>query len=138
MAQPPVAKVYLLPMRGGFDQFLSSRLSEARLLTVVIDVKAADAVLTDRLGPAFDKSLAELFETPEEKKAKEEENQNGYAPGIFMSGSSKGNIFLVDLKSRQVLWSAYERPKNNTPDQLNRAAGQIVQRMQKDWAVPKN
>lgn len=137
LAQPPVTKVYLLPMRAGLDQFLASRLSEAKLLTIVIDPKSAEAILTDRLGPSFEKSLADLFMTPEEKKAKEEEDKNGYAPGVFNGGSAKGNVYLVDLKSRQVLWSTYEKPKNNTPDQLNRAAGHIVQRMQKDWAAPQ-
>ena len=133
-AQAPVDKVYILPMRGGLDQFIGMRLTEAKLLSVVVDPKTADAVLTDRIGPALEKQLGELYAPAEAKKKEDEE---GFAPGVFMGGNVKGNVFLVDLKSRQVLWSAYEKPKNTTSDQLNRAAGQIVQRMQKDWNLKK-
>jgi len=136
MAQAPVQKVYILPMRGGLDQFLAARLTEAKVISVVVDPKLADSILTDRVGKALEKSLEELYATPEVKQAKkEEEERSGFAPGVFMGGNVKGNVFLVDLKSRQVLWSAYEKPKNSTPDQLNRVAGQIVQRMQKDWGL---
>ncbi len=44
----------------------------------------------------------------------------------------KGNIFLVDVKSRGVVWSLYERPKKILPDELDRTSGRIVQRLKKD------
>jgi hypothetical protein len=42
-------------------------------------------------------------------------------------------MFLVDLKTRTVLWSAYERPRNTTPDELNRTAKRIVDRLKKSF-----
>jgi hypothetical protein len=47
-------------------------------------------------------------------------------------GRSKGNIFLVDTKSRQVLWSTYDPPKTTAPRDLNRTASDIVSRIRKD------
>jgi len=51
-------------------------------------------------------------------------------PSTF--GRSKGNIFLVDAKSRQVLWSTYDPPKTNAARDLNRTASDIVSRIRKD------
>jgi hypothetical protein len=52
-------------------------------------------------------------------------------------GRSKGNIFLVDSKSRQVLWSTYDPPKSNAARDLNRTASDIVSRIKKDLAPKK-
>lgn len=47
-------------------------------------------------------------------------------------GRSKGNIFLVDAKSRQVIWSTYDPPRSNVAHELNRTASDIVSRIRKD------
>ncbi len=47
-------------------------------------------------------------------------------------GRARGTLFLVDIKSRQVLWSIYERPKDMTPHNLDRAAQRIVERLRQD------
>jgi hypothetical protein len=52
-------------------------------------------------------------------------------------GRSKGNIFLVDSRSRQVLWSTYDPPKSNAARDLNRTASDIVSRIKKDLAPKK-
>ena len=52
------------------------------------------------------------------------------------SGHGHGTIFLVDVKSRQVLWSAFDRPKSSTPRELDHTAARIVQRL-KDDLEPK-
>ncbi|MCC6536833.1 MAG: hypothetical protein IT162_04740 [Bryobacterales bacterium] len=44
----------------------------------------------------------------------------------------RGNIFLVDVKTRQVLWSLYARPKKIMPDDLDRTSATIVERLKKD------
>jgi hypothetical protein len=49
-------------------------------------------------------------------------------------GRAKGTVFLVDVKSRQVLWSIYERPKDTSPHQLDRTANRIVERLKQDLA----
>jgi hypothetical protein len=50
---------------------------------------------------------------------------------------SKGNIFLVDAKSRQVLWSTYDPPKTNAARDLDRTASDIVSRIRKDLKPKK-
>jgi hypothetical protein len=45
---------------------------------------------------------------------------------------SKGAVFLVDRKTRSVVWSDYVRPKSSQPDDLNHAANQIAAQLEKD------
>src|SRR5688500_13830221 len=59
-----VREVYLLPMSGGLDQYLANRLTREGRFEVVTDPKNADAVFTDRLGPAFEDKLKELYPRP--------------------------------------------------------------------------
>lgn len=44
---------------------------------------------------------------------------------------SKGTVFLVNTKTRQVLWSAYEPPKDGTDKQLDHTASLLVGRLKK-------
>ena len=134
---PEVNSVYLMPMSNGLDQFMANRIAAAGVFRVVADPKRADAVVTDRLGEAFEKRMDELFPPPapqppeaDEDKTKKKEDEEPVK--MFSSGRGKGNIFLVDAKTRQVLWSAYQLPKNSTPGEMNRIAGRIVGRLQKD------
>jgi hypothetical protein len=45
---------------------------------------------------------------------------------------SKGAVFLVDRKTRNVLWSDYVRPKSAQPDELNHVADKIAAQLEKD------
>lgn len=147
-----VHSVYLLPMGSGLDQYLANRITAAGLFQVVTDPKKADAVFTDRIGEGLEARLAELYpeppkaqpaepkpapaaaktdeetkpQTPAEAKPKESS-----APRISSFGKGKGTIFLVDPRSRVVLWSVYERPKNSSSPELDRTAGHIVERLQR-------
>jgi len=47
-------------------------------------------------------------------------------------GRGKGTVFLVDAKTRAVLWSIYEKPKDTQPATLDRTAGRIVESLQRD------
>ena len=47
-------------------------------------------------------------------------------------GRNKGTIFLVDAKSRQVVWSMYQPPKGSTSKEMDRTANDIVSRIKKD------
>jgi hypothetical protein len=138
-----VQSIYLLPMGYSFDQYLANRLTELRGLQVVADPKKADAVFTDRIGASFEDRMDELFPPPappaeaakkdEKKKDDSEARAKAEKPVRLSSfGRSRGTLFLVDAKSRRVLWSTYERPKNGAPAQLDQAAGRIAQRLQKD------
>src|SRR5438105_4290906 len=70
-ALPEVKRVYLLPMTSGLDQYIANWLTKAGRFEVVTDPANADAIFTDRLGPAFEQKWAELYPPP---KTEDEEN----------------------------------------------------------------
>jgi hypothetical protein len=156
-----VHTVYLLPMAKGLDQYLANRLINDGMFQVVTDPTKADAIFTDRIGEGFEQKMSELFPPPEppkveEKKVEEkapadahagdtkptdargdagpgEEPLNKLAKVGGMGGFSrpKGTVFLVNTKSRLVLWSAYEPPKDGTDKQLDHTASLLVGRLKK-------
>jgi hypothetical protein len=137
-----VGSVYLLPMANGFDQYLANRITNAGVFQVVADPKLADAILTDQLGEAFERKLAELYPQAAPAaaaKGDKEEKGEGEAdaagsrsvnddtmPRVSSFSRARGTLFLVDGHSRSVVWSIYQKPKSTTPEQLDRTAGQIV------------
>ena len=152
-----VRNVYLMPMGYGLDQYLANRLTAEGVFQVVTDPKRADAVLTDQLGLGFERRFEDLF--PAETKPAEpvaaatagaeagkadakpkpkQSDADAFAdvkrggPPVSSFSRGKGNVFLVDVKSRGVLWSLYERPKKILPDDLDRTSGRIVERLKKD------
>lgn len=156
---PKVQSVYLFPMTGGLDQFLANRLTSEGVVQVVTDPKKADAVLTDQIGEVFEKRLADLYpaETPAEtkpaaaapEKAETSEKKETATSGdseateearktrerpvrLFSSGRARGTLFLVDAHTRNVIWSAFEKPKNTTAEQMDRTARRIAERLKKD------
>jgi hypothetical protein len=144
-----VHTVYLLKMAKGLDQFLANRLTSDRVFQIVTDPKLADAVFTDQIGEGFQMKLEELFPTPEsekpapppkpEKTAEEANPLLGDTVNKLSSpasnssfGRAKGTVFLVDAKSRQVVWSVYQASKGVTPKEMDRTAIDIVSRINKD------
>src|SRR5260370_11696730 len=67
-----VHTVYLLKMSKGMDQYLANRLTNDHVFQVVTDPKLADAIVTDRIGEAFQTKLEELFPPPSSEPAKRE------------------------------------------------------------------
>lgn len=146
-----VRAVYLLPMAGGLDQFLANQLARSGLFQVVTDPKRADAVLTERIGPAFEARMEELYPPPPEPKkeaAEAKEGEEGAPPvgdvetaspvgQMAVFGRGKGTLFLVDAKSRTVLWSTYEKPADASGEAAERAAAKIVEGLKKDIAGKK-
>ena len=139
-----VRSVYLFPMTNGLDQYLANRLTNLGVFRVVTDPKKADAVLTDRLGAAFESRLAELYPEPPppkpagdaKKKEEKEEKQETASPAEPPRASSfargKGTLFLVNARARSVLWSIYEKPRNSTPTELDRTAARIAERLKRE------
>jgi hypothetical protein len=144
-----VHTVYLLKMAKGLDQFLANRLTTDHIFQIVTDPKLADAVFTDQIGEGFQMKLEEIFPTPEAEKPapppkpeKTEDEANPLLgdtvnklsnPGMNSSfGRSKGTVFLVDAKSRQVVWSVYQPSRGGTPKDMDRTANDIVSRIRKD------
>ncbi len=119
-----VKTVYLFPMRNGFDQYLAGRIAEEKVFQVVADPKAADAVFTDRMGPAFERMFDERMLDAKPK--------SGDEPHIS-AVRAKGTLFLVS-KSKQVVWSAFDAPSDTTPKAMEKAARRSVDRLKKDLA----
>jgi len=156
--------VYLLPMSHSLDQYLANYLTRMHVFSVVTDPARADAIITDQVGATLEERLKKLYPPPPEPQPKEtpqeapqeqskdkhdeaaefsapallaEAANKAEAPGAMGTGSrGRGTIFLVDLHSRQVLWSTFERPKSYAPRDLDRAAERIVKVLQKDL-MPK-
>jgi len=125
-----VKTVYVLPMSSGLDQYLAVRLTTAAVLQVVADPRNADAILTDHIGQGFEDQLDELYGA----KPKSEDDKNGSTPQFAKPTSgvrSRGAIFLVNRKTRDVLWSVYEPPKGTAPADLNRTADRIGDKLAK-------
>jgi hypothetical protein len=145
-----VHTVYVLSMSKGLDQYLANRLASDHLFQVVTDPKLADAFLTDRVGESLQAKLEEIFppppsEKPAPKPDKEKDKDASSNPmladtvnklaavGTTNSFSrGKGTVFLVDAKSRQVVWSVYQLPKGSSAKELDRTASDIVSRLKRD------
>jgi hypothetical protein len=140
-----VNTVYILGMSGGLDQFLANQLTSSGVLQVVTDPQKADAILTDRIGEPLEAKLKELYPPPpppeknDEDASKEASSKDqgadlgvGAARVTSSFNRGKGNLFLVDRKSRAVLWSVYELPKNTTPGEMTKVAKRIVKQLGND------
>jgi hypothetical protein len=152
-----VHSVYILSMSHGLDQFLANTLTNEHVFRVVTDPKNADAILTDHIGETLQAQLDTLLPNPEPVKPPppappkaEKKDQLAGAPGATPMSDpnpklpppassfsrSKGTVFLVDPKSHQVLWSAFEAPKGSDSKELDRTASDIVSRLKKDLNPP--
>jgi hypothetical protein len=149
-----VHSVYVLSMSKGLDQYLANRLTNDHVFQVVTDPKLADAFLTDQIGESLQSKLAEIFPPAEpekpapaaEKAPKADKDKASSSnpllgdtvnklasPGSSSSfGRGKGTVFLVDAKSRQVVWSVYQLPKGSSAKELDRTASDIVSRLKRN------
>ena len=156
-----VKAVYLLPMTNGLDQYLASQLTRSGVVQVVTDPLKADAVLTDRVGEGFERKLADLYAPkpapkpeapPEEDKnrkkkaeakplsladAKENESVLAARVGSNSWGRGRGNLFLVQRATGNVIWSTMARPKDSTPQNLGKLAGRLADQLKRDRTDPK-
>jgi hypothetical protein len=126
-----VKSVYLLPMLGGLDQFLAIRLTTGGILQVVTDPKQADAIFTDRIGANLNETLADLYD--EKPKHTDKDDPTTDVPKVTPQPivRGRGNIFLIDRKTRAVLWGDFEKPRGVTPDDVRRVANQIAGKIEK-------
>jgi hypothetical protein len=147
-ANPELAEVktvYLLPMSYSLDQFLAIRLTKGGVVQVVTDPNKADAILSDHIGASLEDKLKSMYgeqkaaevvdpaAKDKDAKDKDKASQSTFAAGPMAGGSrSKGAIFLVDRKTRNVVWSDYVRPKNAQPDELHHVADRIANQLEKD------
>ena len=143
-----VHTVYVLPMGHGLEQYIANVLTAEHVFVVVTDPKMADAVLTDHVGSALQEKLDTLLAPPppQPKEGEKEEVKGSLIdPANKLSnpaenssvGRSRGTVFLVATKTRQVLWSVYDEPKDTSSKQLDRIASDIVSRLKKDMGLGK-
>lgn len=124
-----VKTVYLLPMPNGLDQYLAIRLTTGSILQVVTDPQKADAIFTDHIGTGLEETLAGLY--GEKPKDKDKDEFGSSKPNLPTVARGRGAIFLVDRKTRDVLWADNERPKNSTAEEIERAADRIAGKLAK-------
>jgi hypothetical protein len=136
-----VQTVYILPMGNGMDQYLANCLTSMHVVQVAADPQNADAIFTDRLGETFEHRLEDLYPKPAPPKADGDKSKDddsavndaatladksqATAP-VSTFGRGKGTFFLVDRKTRNVLWSTYEKPSGTRPEQLKHTADVIA------------
>ena len=141
-----VQTVYILPMGSGMDQYLASRLTAMHVVQVAADPQNADAIFTDRIGESLERRLETLYPKPvppptdadkekDKDKSKVNEEADLAAKGkdsapVSTFSRGRGNFFLVDRKTRNVLWSTYEKPQGSRPEQLKHTADIIAKQFQ--------
>ncbi len=145
-----VKSVYILRMGSGLDQFLASELTKSGVYTVTTDAQKADALFTDSLGTSFENKFHELYPppappappAPPKTDAKKDEKKEAGLVADPMSrlgnstmGRGKGTIFLVERKSRNLLWSMNRQPKNSGSQEMVIQARKIVDQLKKDLGL---
>jgi len=143
-----VHTVYMLPMFHGLEQYIANALTGEHLFVIVTDPKMADAVIGDHVDASLQQKLDVLLAPPAEKpdpKASEVPKGSILEPAnkldnpadSSMVSRSRGMVFVVGTKSRQVLWSVYDLPKDASSKELDRIASVIVSRLKKDMGLAK-
>jgi len=121
-------------MSNALDQHLASRLTSAHVLWVVLEPKSADAVLTDTLDDSFWSWLEKTYPPASSAGAAGAPAPSGVRAGglrreVEAGTRQRGTVFLVDPRTRLVLWSTYELPRNASPAELDRAATRITNQL---------
>jgi len=139
--------VYFWPMTSAFDQYLAQEASVGGLLNVTVDPKNASAVMTDRIDGKFLKGMDEIFPLPEPEEEKVENAEdaeeelssdsiegdfNLQRPANLPVGRPRGTLFLVDVKTRNVLWSTFLKEFDATPNKLQRQARTVIEKLKQE------
>ncbi len=149
-----IQTVYVMPMANGFDQYLANRLRMAGNVRVVTDFLKADAVFTDKIGTAFEARVQEIEDEARDKQAQLDaaaarksneapapdagNREFKFAPRVVSAiGRGRGTYFLVDRRSRMVVWSIYSKSKDMQPNTLDRNAEKVAAQFQADFSGKK-
>ena len=137
-----IRSVYAWPMTKSFDQYLAQQITAEDVFDVVVDPKLAGAILTDRIDAPFLAAMDELFPLPEDEAAQAAEDEAADTaesdesieaggamkrPKNRVLGRPHGTLFLVDVRSRKVVWSTYLKEYEPTPNKLNQLARGVVE-----------
>jgi hypothetical protein len=126
---PRFRTVYVLEMANGLDQHLANHLTASRAMWVVLEPSTADAVLTESLDDSFWNWLARNY--PPVPGTPSQSGGRGSASRREPSANPRhpGMVFLVDPRTRVVLWSIWDRPKNSSPAELEHTAEHIAKQL---------
>lgn len=138
-----VKTVYLLKMTAGLDQYLANELTQGSVYAVTTDPQRADALFTDSVGEAFEKRFAELYPPPPapkvDKDKKDEKDEKKPEQSVRLGSSTwsrgQGTVFLVDRKTRNVLWSMHRTTKNTQRAEMVAQAKKITEQLKKDLGM---
>ena len=120
-------------MANALDQYLASRLTSGRVLWVVLEPPSADAVLTDTVDDAFWSWLARTY-PPAAGASTSAANRDTALRRDTPTNPHRGMVFLVDPRSRVVIWSAYQLPKSSAPGEMDHAALLITNQLKAAFA----
>jgi hypothetical protein len=119
--------IYLLPMSGGLDLYVAEWLARGKTVHVTTNAKSADAILTDHLGEDFEHKLDQILAKDDDE---DDDQTSASNPGRYSAGRDRGTVFLVDAKTRRVLWSDYEKPPAyRSAGKLNHEAEKIAKKL---------
>jgi hypothetical protein len=138
-----VKHVYILAMTASMDQYLASQLAKAGIFDVVTDPKKADAIITDRVGEAFETKLDDLYPPPTPPKPKKESDDAKAAADSTDAPKSDALKSLRELNSEKL--SGLDLSGAIRPSSMGRGKGNffIVSRGSRSvlWSIyepPKN
>ena len=124
---PRFSTVYILQMSNGLDEHLANRLTGSRVLWVVLEPARADAILTESLDESFWTWLARTYPSPPGAVAPQGTGRGSAARRYPLSNSRQpGMVFLVDPRTKVVLWSAWDHPRSPAPDDVDESAERIT------------
>jgi hypothetical protein len=138
-----VGPVYFWPMNGALDQYVAERVTSEGLFPVTVDPAQAKTVMTDRIDGKFFDGMNEIFSAPEAPASKDAAaaESGSIEAGLAARrsanrprGNPEGTVFLVDVQTRQVVWSAYIGEYDRNPKRLHREAKQVVGELRKGLA----
>jgi hypothetical protein len=126
---PRFRTVYVLEMANGLDQHLANRITATRAMWVVLEPATADAVLTESLDDSFWSWLGRNY--PPAPGTPAQSGNRGSASRREPSANPRhpGMVFLVDPRTRVVIWSAWDKPKNPSPAELEHTADRIANQL---------
>ncbi len=105
--------------------------------------KEAEELAKKEAAALAKKEGAKNADSKDSKKDKKDEKDEEPPSEFQMAGSAarvqsfsrgKGNVFLIDAKSRRVLWTGFDIAKNTRPAELQKSAERLVSRLRKDKA----
>lgn len=144
-----IRAVYFWPMSSSLDQYLAEQIAAEGLFEVVVDPNLATAVMTERIDAPFLEAMDELFPLPAseestKKPAEAEEAEQDSLEGDFrlrrpanrVVSRPRGTLFLVDVRSRRVLWSTFLKEYDSTPNNLHKQARRVVGKLKKQLGEP--